>query len=54
MHQEKETGTIETGKLADFVVLDRNLFKIPPAEISDAQVLTTLLAGKVVYQATEN
>lgn len=46
---EKETGSIEVGKLADLIVLDRNLFEIEPHEISDAQVLLTLLDGKPVY-----
>jgi predicted amidohydrolase YtcJ len=46
---EDQTGSIETGKLADLVVLDRDLFNIEPAEISDVQVLLTLFAGDPVY-----
>ncbi len=46
---EKQTGSIEVGKLADLVVLDRNLFAIPPTEISDAKVLVTLFEGKPVH-----
>src|SRR5262245_17227442 len=46
---EKETGSIEVGKLADLVVLDRNLFEIPPSQIHEAKVLLTLLEGKEVY-----
>jgi len=46
---ETETGSIEPGKLADLVVLDRNLFEVEPAEISDAKVLLTLFGGKAVY-----
>lgn len=49
-HQEALTGTIEVGKRADVVVLDRNLFDIPPQEIHEARVLLTLLDGKPVYQ----
>jgi len=45
---EKQTGSVEVGKLADLVVLDRNLFAIPPTEISDAKVLVTLFEGKAV------
>ena len=52
MHQEAETGSIEVGKSADLVVLDRNLFAIPPAEIAQAKVLLTLFEGKLVYEAT--
>ncbi|HEY5657370.1 MAG TPA: amidohydrolase family protein, partial [Myxococcota bacterium] len=47
--QDDRTGSIEPGKLADLVVLDRNLFAIDPSEISDAKVLLTLLGGKPVY-----
>lgn len=46
---EKDTGSIETGKLADLVVLDRNLFAIPPTEISEAQVVLTLFGGQPVH-----
>ena len=46
---EEETGSIEAGKLADLVVLDRNLFDLKSEEISEAQVLLTLLDGEPVY-----
>jgi hypothetical protein len=48
-HQDDTTGSIEIGKLADLVVIDRNLFTIPESEISDAKVLLTLFGGKPVY-----
>jgi predicted amidohydrolase YtcJ len=54
MRQERTTGSIETGKRADFVILDRNLFEIPLAEINEARVLATLLDGAFVYQASED
>jgi predicted amidohydrolase YtcJ len=47
--QDDRTGSIEEGKLADLVVLDRNLFAIPPDQISGARVLLTLLGGKPVF-----
>lgn len=50
MHQEKQVGTLTVGKRADLVILDRNLFNIPPDQISDTRVVMTLLDGKVVYQ----
>ncbi|HUF36153.1 MAG TPA: amidohydrolase family protein [Gemmatimonadales bacterium] len=50
LHQERETGSIEVGKLADLVVLDRNLFELPPGRIHQARVTHTLLEGKTVYQ----
>ncbi len=46
--QEKETGSIEVGKLADLIVLDQNLFDIAPSKISDTKVLLTLFGGKPV------
>jgi len=46
---DSETGSIEVGKLADLIVLDQNLFEISPQEISNAQVLLTLLGGVPVY-----
>ncbi|MSQ98420.1 MAG: amidohydrolase [Xanthomonadales bacterium] len=51
LHQEAETGSLEVGKLADLIILDRNLFEIPAEEIADVQVLLTVVGGKVVYQS---
>ena len=53
-HQEGFTGSIEAGKAADLVVLDRNLFAIPMEEISEARVLLTLLAGEEVWRAPDS
>ncbi len=47
---EQEIGTIEAGKYADLVVLDRNLFDIPAEGIHQARVLLTLLEGGAVYE----
>ncbi|MFT7564701.1 MAG: putative amidohydrolase YtcJ, partial [Bacteroidia bacterium] len=47
------TGSIEVGKLADLVVLERNLLTIPAFEISDAKVLATYLEGRQVYAAPD-
>jgi predicted amidohydrolase YtcJ len=49
MHHEDRVGSIEVGKRADAVVLDRNLFEIPATEISDAQVVMTLLDGETIW-----
>jgi predicted amidohydrolase YtcJ len=46
---ERETGSLEAGKAADLVVLDRNLFSIDPREISETKALLTLLDGKPVH-----
>ena len=50
MRQEDQTGSIEPGKWADLVVLNQNLFDIPPRKIAKTKVLLTLLAGETVYQ----
>ncbi|MCI1208896.1 MAG: amidohydrolase [Treponema sp.] len=47
-HEEKIKGTMEEGKLADFIVLDRDIFKIPTKEISDIKVIGTYIGGKKV------
>lgn len=47
---ERTKGTIAPGKLADLVVLDRNIFKAPPETIADARVTLTILGGVVVYE----
>lgn len=49
-HEEAARGTIAAGKLADLIVLDRDLFKIPPAEIHKARVLLTLFEGREVFR----
>ena len=51
INKENETGSIEVGKYADMIVLDRNPFEIDPIEIAGTQVLTTVFAGKEVYEA---
>jgi predicted amidohydrolase YtcJ len=46
---EKETGSIEVGKKADLIVLNKNLFEIPVTEISNAKVLLTFFEGEEVF-----
>lgn len=48
--EETETGSIEVGKAADLIVLDRNLFEVAPHEIHNAKVLLTLLEGQEVFR----
>ncbi|WOC40825.1 amidohydrolase [Polaribacter sp. HL-MS24] len=46
---EKIKGTLEVGKLADFVLLDANIFKIHPNEIKNVKVIATYVGGKKMY-----
>jgi len=47
---ENLKGSVEKGKLADLVVLSRNIFKIPPEEIKKTEVKMTILNGKVIHK----
>jgi predicted amidohydrolase YtcJ len=48
--EEHLKGSIEPGKLADMVVIDRDILSIPEEEIKDVRVLTTIVDGVIVYQ----
>lgn len=48
--EENIKGTLEAGKLADMIVLSKDLFTIEPQEILTTEVLYTILGGKVVYE----
>ena len=48
--EEDIKGTIKEGKLADFVVLDEDIFKMDPMKIKDIKVRATYLGGKAVYE----
>jgi len=50
MGLDDEQGSIEVGKRADLVVLDRNLFELPASEINEANVTMTIFAGRTVYE----
>lgn len=47
---EEEVGSIETGKRADFVVLDADPTAVDPVDIKDIAILTTMIDGKIVYE----
>jgi predicted amidohydrolase YtcJ len=49
--QEREKGTLEVGKLADIIIVSDDIFSIDPVKICDAKVLTTIVDGRVVYEA---
>ncbi len=50
LRQESRTGSLEVGKLADMIVLDRNFFQIPAEDIANIKVLQTMVGGKIVYR----
>jgi hypothetical protein len=49
--EEASKGSLNPGKLADLVVIDRDLFAIPPTQIKDAKVLLTIVGGRIVHAA---
>ena len=50
---ENKVGSIEVGKYADFVFLEKNLFDVAPAGIADVKVMATMMDGKYTYQSKE-
>jgi predicted amidohydrolase YtcJ len=52
-HRDKTEGSLETGKLADLIILSQDLFNIEPSQIEKTQVLLTMVGGKVVYESPE-
>jgi predicted amidohydrolase YtcJ len=49
--REKTEGSIERGKLADLIIVSQNIFDIDPHRIAETKILTTIVGGRVVYQA---
>jgi predicted amidohydrolase YtcJ len=49
-HMESSTGSLDVGKQADVIVLEKNLFEVPETEIHRVKVLLTLLDGEEVYR----
>jgi predicted amidohydrolase YtcJ len=48
--EETRKGTLEPGKLADFVILDRDITRLPPAHMRDTRVVMTVSGGNVLYE----
>jgi predicted amidohydrolase YtcJ len=49
--QESNLGSIQPGKYADLVVLDRDYFVVPAVQIKDIKPIMTMVGGRIVYQA---
>lgn len=49
--REKSEGSLEEGKLADLIIVSQNIFDINPHKIGGTKVVTTILGGRIVYQA---
>jgi len=47
--EETSKGSIETGKLADYVILEKNIFDCEPSEIRDVRVIRTIVGGGTVF-----
>lgn len=47
---ENKIGSLDAGKYADMIVLDRNIFEIPIDEVKKASVIKTIVNGKIVYE----
>jgi hypothetical protein len=48
--EEKDKGMLAAGRLADFIVLDRDPLTVPSAELKDVKVVATFLGGEVVHE----
>ncbi len=53
-HRERDSGSLEVGKAADFIIIDRNLFEVAPDQIGETRVLATFVDGVQVYAASED
>jgi len=50
---DKQVGTLEVGKLADLAVLSQDIFAVPPETIGKTRVVTTMVGGRIVYDAAK-
>lgn len=53
LHEERDIGSLEVGKFADLIVLDRDVATVAPERISGTKVLRTVVGGRIVYDSGE-
>ena len=53
MRMEDKIGSIEVGKYADLVILEKNLFDVKPRDIADVKVKATMMDGKFTYRSDQ-
>lgn len=51
LHEERYIGSLEVGKLADLIIVDKDPVTVPPDQISSTKVLRTVVGGRVVYDS---
>jgi len=51
---EKKIGSLQTGKYADMILLDRDVLSVPAEEMQAARVLWTMFEGKIVYNVSRS
>ncbi len=50
MQMDSRIGSLEPGKLADFIVLEQNIFEVPIEAVADTQIRQTYFEGRLVYE----
>jgi predicted amidohydrolase YtcJ len=51
LHAEREVGSLEPGKLADVIVLERNFLTVAEATLAENRNVLTMLGGRIIYNA---
>lgn len=49
-YDENQRGTLEKGKIADMIVIDKDIFSLPPKELLNTTVIRTIVGGKILYE----